>query len=93
MATLDQVLEKVSEQHGTIESMKVFISALEQQVRDALSGTTLPPNVQAKVDAVFAGLNQNNRRIAAAIDNDPATTGEETSGGDTGGDTGGQPPN
>lgn len=102
MATLDDVLNKVTEQSGTINSMKVFIAALEQQVRDALNGVTLPPEAQRKLDLVFTGLDQNNRRIAAAIDNDPNTTGEEpspgdtgggdTGGGDTGGDTGGPTP-
>lgn len=92
MATLDDLVQKVSDQSGTIDSMSTFISGLEQQIKDALAGVTLPPAAQAKVDAVFDQLGNNTQKIADAIDNDPNTPaqpGGGTGGGDTGGgDTG-----
>lgn len=78
MATLDDLVQKVSEQSGTIASLQTFVSGLEQQIADALAGVTLPPAVQDKVDQVFAQLGSNTQAIADAIDNDPNTPATPT---------------
>jgi hypothetical protein len=87
MATLDDLVQKVSDQSGTIDSMSTFIAGLEQQIKDALAGVTLPPAAQAKVDAVFDALGNNTQKIADAIDNDPNTPPAPGTGGDTTGGT------
>jgi hypothetical protein len=73
MATLDDI--QASEEHeGTtigqladaVTALKAGMAALTQQLADALAGTTLPPAVQAKVDAAFA-LSKTNSDAADAI--------------------------
>lgn len=92
MATLDDLVDKVSEQSGTIDSMTTFVAGLEQQIKDALAGVTLPPAAQAKVDALLNGLTSNTQKIADAIDNDPNTPAAPGGGGGGGGDDGGGTP-
>lgn len=73
MNTLDEVLADVTEEGSQIDSLSVLTAGLKQQLADALSGTTLPPAVQAKVDAVFAGVEQNKGKVIAALNaNTPA---------------------
>lgn len=67
MATLDQVLADVAEESTQIDSLSAFVAGLKQQIADALAGTTLPPAVQAKVDAVFAGVEANKGKVVAAM--------------------------
>jgi hypothetical protein len=67
MATLDQILDKVTQETTDIGSLKVFIAGLKQQIADALAGVTLPPAVQAKVDAVFAGVAANDQAVVDAM--------------------------
>jgi hypothetical protein len=73
MATLQDLVDATSAQSGEIASMKTFIAGLEQAIKDALSGVTLPPDAQAKVDGVFANVTANTQQIKDAIDNDPDT--------------------
>jgi hypothetical protein len=68
MATLDEVLADVAEEGTKLDSLSTFIAGLKQQIADALAGTTLPPAVQAKVDAVFAGVESNKGKVQAALD-------------------------
>jgi altronate dehydratase len=67
MATLDQVLQDVTDESTVIDSISTLVTGLKQQVADALSGATLPPAVQAKVDAVFAQAETNKAKLAAAV--------------------------
>lgn len=73
MNTLDEVLAAVTAQSGQIDSMKTFIAGLEAAVAAALAGTHLSAEDQAKLDAVFAGVNANTENVMKAIDNDPNT--------------------
>lgn len=67
MATLDQVLADVKAENTQLDSLGAFIAGLKQQITDALSGATLPADVQAKVDAVFALTEANTVKIATAM--------------------------
>lgn len=67
MASLDEVLQDVTDESTKLDSLSTLIAGLKQQVADALAGTTLPPAVQAKVDAVFAGAEANKAKIDAAL--------------------------
>lgn len=66
-ATLDQVLKDVEEESTVIDSISELVKGLKQQLADALAGTTLPPAVQAKVDAVFAQAEANKAKLADAL--------------------------
>ena len=67
VATLDQILADVTDESTAIDSIVTLITGLKQQVADALAGTTLPPAVQAKVDAIFTAAESNKAKIAAAL--------------------------
>ncbi len=68
MATLDEVLTDVTDEGTKLDSLSALIAGLKQQIADALAGTTLPPAVQAKIDAVFAGVEANKAKVQAALD-------------------------
>jgi len=67
MPTLDEVLAKVTEEGTADDSMIALLAGIKQQLADALSGATLPPAVQAKVDAVFDAAQANVTKVNAAI--------------------------
>lgn len=67
MATLDQVLVDVTAEDTRLDSITTLIGGLQQQLADALSGTTLPPATQAKVDAIFAAAESNSAKIDKAL--------------------------
>lgn len=67
MATLDDDIAAVAAQSTQIDGVSTLITSLEQKIADALSGTTLPAPVQAKVDALFTALQTNSGKIATAI--------------------------
>ncbi len=86
MATLEQVLARVADETTEIGSLKVFVQGLRQQILDALSGATLPPATQAKIDAVFTGVDKNATDIVEAMAENvppPVDTGPAGTGGDT----------
>lgn len=74
MDTLDNILADVTEESTKLDSLSAFIAGLKQQIADALAGTTLPPAVQAKVDAVFAGVEANKAKVQTALDANVTTT-------------------
>lgn len=67
MATLDQVLADVTAEATVLDSISTLIAGLKQQLADALSGTTLPPAVQAKVDTIFADCEANREKLVTAL--------------------------
>ena len=66
-ATLDQVLDTVTAESTVVNSISELIKGLKQQLADALAGTTLPPAVQAKVDAIFSTAEANKAKLAEAV--------------------------
>lgn len=68
MPTLDQVLADVEEESTKLDGLATFIAGLKQQITDALAGEKLSPAVQAKIDAVFAGVESNKTKIVSAMD-------------------------
>lgn len=75
MATIDDLVTEVANEATQIASVKTFIQGLQQQLADALSGVTLPADVQAKVDAVFASMQANDAALAGAINANTAAAG------------------
>lgn len=65
--TLDQALESVTS-NGTVgDSAIALMTSLKTRLDEALSGVTLPPAVQAKVDAIFEASEADKAKIEAAI--------------------------
>jgi hypothetical protein len=67
MATLDQVLQDVSDQTTQITSLQALILGLKQQIADALSGVSLPSGAQVKIDQIFQNLEANKAGLANAL--------------------------
>lgn len=67
MATLDEILADVTDEGTRLDSISTLLTGLRQQLADALAGTTLPPAVQAKVDAIFTAAESNKGKIDTAL--------------------------
>ena len=66
MATLEEVLVSVADEATQIGSLSVLTAGIKAQL-DAILAGALTPEVQAKVDAVFAGVEANKAAVVAAI--------------------------
>ncbi len=66
--TLDEVLAAVTSEDTKIDSLITLVTGLKQQLADALSGVTLPPATQAKVDALFDNVTAKAAAVQAALD-------------------------
>lgn len=67
MSTLDEVLSDVQSEGTVVDGISTLITGLQQQLKDALAGTTLPAGVQAKIDAVFSAVEANKAKLASAL--------------------------
>jgi hypothetical protein len=67
MENLSDVLKDMTDESTLIDGVSTLISGLEQQLKDALAGATLPPATQQQVDAVFAQAEANKAKLAAAL--------------------------
>jgi hypothetical protein len=62
----DLILKGIAEKTA-LDSLVALTAGLKQQVADALSGVTLPAEVQAKIDAVFTGVEANKQEVLDAL--------------------------
>jgi uncharacterized protein YukE len=68
MATLDEILEVVTATSGTADSIVALITGLKQQVADLIAQIgTLPPEFQAKADAIFDAAIANKAKLDTAV--------------------------
>lgn len=51
--TLDETLAAVTAEDSRVDSVIAYVATLKQQLADALSGVTVPPAVQAKINSIF----------------------------------------
>jgi len=73
MDSIDRLIDDVAKQKTVTDSTLALIQNLKNQVADALSGTKLPPAVEARLAAIFPDLESNTDRLTTAItDNTPA---------------------
>lgn len=66
MATLDQVLQDVTDESTLDDSIITLLTGIKAQLDAVLAGG-LTPEVQAKVDAIFTAAEANKAKVAAAI--------------------------
>lgn len=65
--TLDQTLESVTS-NGTVgDSIVTLVTSLKKSLDDALAGITLPPAVQAKINAIFEASEADKAKLQEAI--------------------------
>lgn len=67
MATLDEILADVTAESTRLDSIQALLDGLRQQLKDALAGVKLPPETQAKVDAIFTMTEANKAKVDAAL--------------------------
>lgn len=67
MANIDDILIEVHKQPTLIESVKTLVGGLKKSLDDALAGISVTPEVQAKLDEVFATLSANDQALADAV--------------------------
>jgi hypothetical protein len=67
MATIDDVVKDVTDESTVEDGLITLTTDIKTQLDAALAGTTVPPAVQAKIDAVFTQLETNKAKLAAAI--------------------------
>ena len=77
MATLDETLAAVEKDTALSDGIVTLVAGLKKQLQEVLTGVTLPPAVQAKVDAVFQGVTANNDKVEAALLANTGTGGEQ----------------
>lgn len=65
--TIDQILAEATSETTLQGSIITLINSIQAQLTAALSGTTIPPDVQAKMNAVFSTLTSNDAAVTAAI--------------------------
>lgn len=66
MATLDETLAAVTAEGTKVDSIIALLTGIKAQLDAVLAGG-LTPDVQAKVDAIFAQATTNAAKIDAAI--------------------------
>ncbi len=65
--TLDDLVAQVEAQSTVVDSLVTLLNGIKQKLDDALSGTTLPPAVHAKVDAIFEADEATTQKMKDAI--------------------------
>lgn len=65
-ATLDQVLQDTTDESTLEDSIITLLGGIKSQL-DAITAGALPAATQAKVDKIFANLESNKAKVAAAI--------------------------
>lgn len=72
---LDRIHRAVERDTAAEEALAKENENLHNQLEELLSGETLPPEVQAKVDAIFAQAKLNKEKLSKGIaDNQPKTS-------------------
>lgn len=64
MATLQEIVDKVAEETTMVNSLKVFVQGLRDQLG---SMPNVTPAMQAQIDGIFASVDSNTHMIADAL--------------------------
>lgn len=67
MATLDETLASVTANATVGGSAVALMASLKARLDDLLSGVTLPPGVQTKIDAIFTASEADKVALEEAI--------------------------
>lgn len=67
MTTLEDIIAETEAERDLDASIVALLTGLKQQLDEALSGATLTPAQQAKVNTIFSNLQKNRDALAAAL--------------------------
>lgn len=65
--TLDQVLQDVQNESTVEDSLIALTTSIKTQLDAALANTSISASDQAKIDAIFTGIEANKTKLASAI--------------------------
>lgn len=65
--TIDEALASVTDNETVGGSVVVLLTAIKKRLDDVLSGVSLPPAVQAKVNAIFESSERDKQKLTDAI--------------------------
>ncbi len=66
-ASLDQTLAAAQDLGKLVDQLIDLINGTKQQLTDALANANIPADVQAKIDAIFAEIDAQKIKLAAAV--------------------------
>jgi hypothetical protein len=66
MPTIDETLAKVTESGDRLDSLLIYVGDLKKNLEEALAGQ-ITPDMQAKIDAIFAEAEENRGKIDKAL--------------------------
>lgn len=69
---IEHKLDKLVESEKVEEYLVREISILKKELRDILSGTTLPPVIQAKIDEIFEKLSLDTTKVRKIVEENRA---------------------
>jgi hypothetical protein len=67
MAKIDDLVQAVQDESTVEDSIIALLTSVKAQLDAALANTTIPDDVQKKIDSVFATVEANKAKVAAAI--------------------------
>src|SRR5437868_631553 len=67
MDNIDGLVADVTAETTLIDGVGTLITGLRDQLKAALAGATVPPDVQAKIDQAFATAENNKAKLATAL--------------------------
>ena len=67
MKTIDDLVAAVAEESTIVDSVISLVGELKSRLDEELSDLSIPPDVQAKIDAVFSGVTADSARITEAV--------------------------
>jgi len=78
--TVQQILDDVANESAVIDSVSTLLAGLKAQVTAALASTNVAPASQAQLDEIFAAVDANRQKLAAAVvANTPASAADAPS--------------
>lgn len=76
--TIDQILADATQESSVISSVQTAIASLQSQLASALSGVTIPSDVQTKMNSIFSTMTGNDTALAALAAGTPVTPAQLT---------------
>lgn len=84
--SLDEVLQDLNDEKTQVGGLVSLTTSIKQKLDDALSGVTLPPAAQAKVNAIFDQIEANKQAIMDGINVNTDAQGSDPTAPAGGGD-------
>jgi|GEM_PF-6816988 len=71
MATFEEIITELQNTKAGVQSLNTLMDSMRQKISDLLAGEIVPPNLQAKIDAIFLEAKGVSAEIQVALDENP----------------------